>query len=55
MRESVPLWFATVGIIVYWMVYIFSEPTNRSVFSKERHRDNPWTTWSVYSISHLAH
>ncbi len=55
MRENVALWFVEIGILLYWLVYIFSDPTNNSVFSKDRHRDNAWTTWSMYSISHLAH
>ena len=55
MRESVALWFIEVGILIYWLIYLFSDSTNRTIYNKEMHRDNAWTTWSLYSVTHLAH
>ena len=49
------LWFIWWFIILYWLAYLLSDATNRAIFNKERHRDNKWTCWSVYSITHLAH
>jgi hypothetical protein len=34
LRENVPLWFLWIGIIAYWLIYLLSDATNRSIFNK---------------------
>lgn len=54
-REIVALWFVWWGILIYWLIYLISDATNRNIYNKDKYLDNAWTCWSMYSITHLAH
>ena len=55
LRESVALWFIWFIILFYWLIYLCTDSTTKSIYNKEKFNDNTITCWSLYSITQLAH
>jgi len=54
MRESIPLWFFWVSILLFWLYNLIGAEITDEVYERS-FKNNKWTCWSLYSIFYLSH